>query len=157
MDQGRELDRSHVFQEMSLGEDFTITMKGSGASAQNAYARSQNGYLANIMRCPLHTVDLGPKYWSFALIHAAFINNRILHTFINITSYEAITGSKPDLSTLRTFGYQMYVCKIGDKKAKFDDHTSNGVFVGYISTMKNVYYIDNTIIIVKIRVHTLFD
>ena len=51
----------------------------------------------------------------------------------------------------------MYVCKPGDKKAKLDDHTSNDIFVGYTSTIKNIYYIDNTTSVIKIGDHTLFD
>ena len=142
---------------MLLGEDFTITMTGARAVAQNAYAKSQNKYVANMMMCLLHAADLGSKCWSFALIHAVFINNRIPHTFINMAPYKAITGSRSDRSTLRKFGCWVYVRKPGDKKAKLDKHTSNGVFVGYTSTMKNVYYIENSTSVLKIRVRKLFN
>ena len=127
-------------------------MAVAGALAQNPYSESQNKYLGNMMRCLLHAADLGSEYWSFALIHAVFIKNRTPRTFIKMMPYDAITGSKPDLSTLRTFGCQVYVHKPSDKKEKLDNHTSNGVFIGYTSTMKNVYYIDNVTSVVKIGV-----
>ena len=119
-DQGGELGRSHAFQAMVVDEVFTLEMTGADASAQNAYAESPNKYLANMMRCVLHAVDLGPEYWSFALIHSVYIKNRLPHTFIKMTAYEAITGTKPDLSNLRTFGCRVYARKPGRKPAKVE-------------------------------------
>ena len=132
-------------------------MTGADASAQNAYAESPNKYLANMMRCILHAADLGPEYWSFALLHSVYIKNRLPHTFIKMTPYEAITSVKPDLTNLRTFGCRVYVRKPGIKPAKMDNWSSNGIFVGYTSTTKNIYYIDDATNVVKIGVHALFD
>ena len=85
---------------MVSNENFHLELTGADVSAQNAVAESPNKYLGNMMQCLLHAADLGPEYWSFALIHAAYIKNRLPHTFINKTPFEAITGTKPDLSNL---------------------------------------------------------
>ena len=55
------------------------------------------------MRCMLHAVDLGPKYWSVVLIHVVYVKNILSHGAINKTPYEAITGKQLDLSNLQKF------------------------------------------------------
>lgn len=84
-------------------EIFTLELTGADASAQNGIAESPNKYLANMMWCLLHTAGLGPD-WSYALIHAVYVKNRLPHSYIGKTPYEAITGHQPDLTNMRTFG-----------------------------------------------------
>ena len=59
-----------MFQDMIIKENFALELTGSDASAQNGVAESPNKYLANMMRCLLHSAGLGPEYWSYALVHA---------------------------------------------------------------------------------------
>ena len=47
--------------------------------------------------------------------------------------------------------------KVSQKTAKLDHHSSNGNFVGYTATTKNIYYTDNTSNSLKIGLHALFD
>ena len=142
---------------MVAEEGFTIELTGADASAQNAVAESPHKYLGNMMRCLLHAAGLGPEYWSFTLTHAAFIKNRIPHYFIKKTPFEAITGTMPDLSNLCTFGCRIFVRKPRKRPAKLDHHSSNGIFLGYTATTRNVYYIDDTTGNVKVGAHATFD
>ncbi len=112
-------------------EGFALELTGADASAQNGIAESTNKYLGNMMRCLLHAADLGPEYCSFALLHAVLIKNRIPHTVITCTPYEKLTGTQPDLTNLRTFGCRIYAKKPGERPAKLDHHTTNGIFLGY--------------------------
>ena len=137
--------------------DFVLEVTGSDASAQNALAESQNKYLANMMRCILHAADLGPEYWSFGLRHAVYIKNRLPHVYIKKTPYEAMTNSKPDITDLRTFGCRVHAKNPGKRPAKIDHHTSNGIFVGFTVTTKNVYFIDDRTLNVKIGTHATLD
>ena len=59
-------------------EDFTLELTGVDSSAQNSIAESPNKYLAIMMRCLLHSANLGPEYWSHSLIHATYIKNRLI-------------------------------------------------------------------------------
>ena len=156
-DQGKELGKSAEFQKMLQEEGFVLELTGADASAQNGLAESPNKYLGNMMRCMLHAADLGPEYWSFALLHAVYIKNRVPHTYIKCTPFQAMTGVQPDLTNLRTFGCRIFTKKPGKRPAKLDHHTSNGIFLGYTSTMKNVYYIDDKTNVVKIGCHAIFD
>jgi hypothetical protein len=42
-----------------------------------------NRTLGKMVRSLLHSAGLGPQYWSFALIHAAYITNRLRHSATN--------------------------------------------------------------------------
>ena len=138
-------------------EGFILELTGSDASAQNGVAESPNKYLGNMMRCLLHSAGLGPEYWLYALLHAVFIKNRLPHTFINKIPFEALTWTKPDLMNLRIFGSGIYAQNPGHRPAKFDHHTSNSNFLGYVATTKKLYYIDDATQHVKTSTHALFD
>ena len=138
-DQGGELGFLHDFQNMVAKEGFTLEVTGADVLAQNAIAESPNKYLANMIKCMLHTADLGPEYWSFALRHEVYVKNRVPHSDIKMILYQAITGTQPDITNLRTFGCRVYVRKPGIKSAKLDQHTSYGIFVGDTATTKNIY------------------
>ena len=97
--------RSSLFQKMVHKEKFTLGMTGSDASAQNGVAESPNKHLANRMRCLLHAADLGPEYWSYALIHALYVKNRLPHSSIKQTPFQAFTGTKPKTYVLLDQGY----------------------------------------------------
>ena len=58
---------------------------------------------------------------------------------------------------MRIFGSRLYAKKPGQRNVKLDNHTSNGIFLGYTSTSKHAYYIDDTTHQVKIGAHVLFD
>ena len=96
-DQGGELAKSGLFQKMIDDEHFTLEMTGSDASAQNETAEIPNKTLGNMMRCILHNANLGPEYWSYALIHAVYIKNRLPHSAIKMTLFQSLTGNLPDI------------------------------------------------------------
>lgn len=100
---------------------------------------------------------LGSEYWSFALMHTVYIKNRIPHTFINRTPFEAITGRKTDLSNLHLYGCCIFAKDPGKNPEKLDHHTSNDIFLGHTTTTKNVYYLDDKSNQVKIGVYAIFD
>ncbi len=159
VDQGGELGKSQLFKDMLAEDDvgFTMETTGSDSSAQNGLAERPNRTYADMMRCILHSSELGPQYWSYALNYAVHIKNRILHTTLGRTPYEAFTGTKPDVSHLRIFGSTLYARNTGRRSAKLDSHTSIGTFLGFSATPKNVIYIDNNTAQVKIAHHVIFD
>ena len=159
VDQGGELGKSQLFKNM-LGEDdigFTLEITGSDSSSQNGLAERPNRTYADMMRCILHSSELGPQYWSYALLYAVHIKNRILHTALQSTPYQVMTGKKPDVSHLRIFGSNLYAREPGRRKAKLDHHTSIGTFLGFAATNANIIYIDNKTAQVKTAHHVIFD
>ena len=107
-DQGGELAKSKDFQNM-IGEcGFTLEITGSDASTQNGLAENPNCSLVHMVKCLLYSAELPPQYWSFALLHATYIKNRLPHYSLNTTPYKAFTGRKPSLSKLQIFGSIIY-------------------------------------------------
>ncbi len=156
VDQGGELN-SQAFKEMIGLEGFSLELTGSDASAQNGMVENPNRTYGQIMRCLLHSADLGPEYWSYALAHAVYIKNRLPHHSIKCSPYQKFTGNKPNLKNLRIFGSRVYSKKPGKRPYKLDHHTDAGVFLGYTATDKIVNYIDEKTGRVKTAAHIIYD
>ena len=156
-DQGGELGKSSDFRNMIEKERFHLELTGSDASAQNGLAENPNKILAQMVRCMLYASELGPEMWSYAIVHAVYIKNRIPHSAINKTPYEMFTGFTPDLSSLRIFGCRVFSRNPGKRPAKLDKHDSQGVFLGYTATEKNIKYLDDISGLVKTATHVYYD
>ena len=74
-DQGKELGKSSLFQQMMTLKDFTLELTGVDSLARNGITESPNTSLVNMMRCLFYSANLGPEYWLYALIHATYIKN----------------------------------------------------------------------------------
>ena len=100
---------------------------------------------------------MGSEYWSFALAHAVYIKNCLFHSSLGTTPFQAFTGRWPDLSKLCIFGSRVYARKPGNRPAKLDHLTSEGIFLTFIATDNNVYYIDDESRQVRIGQYVIFD
>jgi dUTP pyrophosphatase len=156
-DQGGELGHSTEFSNMIAECGFTLEETGSDASSQNGMAERPNRTYGQMMRCMLHSAELGPEFWSFALIYAVYIRNRLYHTSLNKSPYEKMTGNKPDLSGLRIFGCRIFARRPGQPQTKLDHHTSTGIFLGFTATNKNARYIDENTGTIKVGTHIIYD
>jgi hypothetical protein len=78
-DQGGELWRSTQFQQMCKELGFIPQPTASDASFQNGMAERPNRTFGDMMRSMLHGANLGPEYWSWALLHAMYLKNRLPH------------------------------------------------------------------------------
>jgi dUTP pyrophosphatase len=108
-----------------------------------------------MMRSLLNGANLSPQYWSWAILHALYLKNRIPHRALNTTPYEAYIGRKPN--HLRVFGSPVTVRNPGRQPAKLDTHASLGTFLGYTATHNNIYYLDSHTKHIKISTHVVFD
>ena len=157
-DQGKELGRSTDFQKTVADCQYSLQLTGADSSAQNGMAEKPNQDLARIMRCLLHGASLSSPYWSYALRHAVYLKNRICHSALAYkTPYEAMTGTKPDLSHLRVFGAKVHIKKSGRRNAKLDSNNTEGTFLTYGGTDKNVYVTDSKTKREKLTTHVIYD
>jgi IS30 family transposase len=99
-DEGGELWGSHAFQQAVRASGYILESTAPDASFQNGMAERPNRTLGDMMCSLLHTASLGPEYWSWAIIHATYLKNRLPHQAIDITPFEAYTGKKPNLKKL---------------------------------------------------------
>lgn len=136
---------------------FTSELTGTDNSQQNSRAERPHKDLAQMMQCMLHSANLGPEYWTYALSQAVYIKNRIPHKSPNMTPFQVFTGQKPDFSRLRVFGSGVYAKRPGKRPAKLDSHTDTGIFLSHGATDANVYFLDDATASVKLGTHVIFD
>jgi transposase InsO family protein len=79
-DQGGELWGSYKFRETIQKAGYLPQPTAPGAPFQNGMAERPNQLLGNYMRCMLHSANLGPEFWSYALIQAVRVYNMLPHT-----------------------------------------------------------------------------
>lgn len=156
-DQGGELWASQEFRQMALDAGYIVEPTGAGAPFQNGMAERPNQTFGQMVRCMLHSSGLGPEYWSFALLHAVYLKNRLPHNALDTTPYQAYTGLRPSAKYLKVFGCPVVIKNPGRRPTKLDMNTSAGRFLGYTATDRNVYYLDTTTRRLKIATHCVFD
>ena len=156
-DQDKSLGKSIDFVKMVKDEGFSLEFTGTDSSNQNSPAERPHQDLAQMMQWMLHSSELGPQFWSFALTHAVYVKNQLYHLKPQMTPFQAFTGRRPDLSQLKIFGSQVYARELGQQKAKLDHHTAEGIFVGFTATDCNVYFINDETGTVQTGQHVIFD
>ena len=137
--------------------NYVLEPTATDTPEQNGLVERPNQTFGNMMRCLLSTANLKPEYWSWALLHAVYLKNRLPHRATGTTPYEAWTGRQPNVKHLRIFGCPVIVKSKGHRAAKLDHHTASGIFLGYTATDKNVYYQDSNSKRIKIATHVTFD
>ena len=157
-DQGGELARSSEFKERMLKEfGYHVEPTGADSPSQNGGVERVNDTLAVLVRTLLYGSNLPAKYWSYALVHAAYLLNRRVHSATKRTPFEGWFGRKPNLKDLKTFGSRVCVKLSSKRHAKLDRNDFRGIFLGYTATDDNVRYIDLDTGIVKSSHHAVFD
>ena len=152
-----ELSGSHLFQQAVRAAGYVLEQTASDSSFQNGMAERPNQSLADNMRALLHGANLGPEYWSWALLHAAYLPNRLPHKSTNMMPLQAYRGERPNLRRLRVFGSPVVARLPGRRMAKLDTNTALGIFLGYTATDNNIYYQDHATRKIKVATHVSFD
>ena len=157
-DQGGELARSTAFSSTMLQKhNYVVEPTGADSPSQNGQVEKYNHVLGVTVRVLLYSAGLHAKFWSAALLHAAYLHNRRCHKALLITPYEAWYGLKPSLKHLKVFGAKVSVKKTGKRRAKLDRHSFRGIFLGYTATDHNIRYVDINTGITKRSHHAIFD
>ncbi len=69
-----------------LGEfDYVVVPTGADSPPQNGSVKIYNNTLAVKVRTLLYGSGLPAKFWSAALVHAAYLHNRFVHSALNNT------------------------------------------------------------------------
>jgi hypothetical protein len=104
-DQGGELAKSSALADILLREhNYVFEPTGANSPLQNGAVETYNDKLAVRTRTLLYGANLPAKYWSAALVHAVYLNNRLVHTVTKKMPFEGFYGHKPDIKYLKMFG-----------------------------------------------------
>ena len=124
---------------------------------QNTMAERRWGIAAPSARAMLHTANLQPSNWEFAMLAACYLDNRTYHAGANGIPITLVTRNTPDLSRLRIFGCPTFVHIPAQHRRKMEDTAFRGVLLGYSTdTYGYLVYNPKTRQVVTTR-HVRFD
>jgi hypothetical protein len=101
---------------------------------QNGVTKRKNVTLIEMARTMLDEYKTSDRFWAEAINTACHATNRLyLHKLLKKTSYELISGNKPNVSYFRFFGSKCYVLQKMSKSSKFAHKVYEGFLLGYDS------------------------
>ena len=103
--------------------------------AENADIERFNGTIKAMARCMLLQSGLSVKFWSYSIVHAVQIYNRIGHSALNgCTPFEAAMGYAPDISKFRVFGCRCWAHVPKELRTTWQTRAIPGIFLGFSQT-----------------------
>jgi transposase InsO family protein len=104
---------------------------------QNGVVERKNRTLINMARTMLGEFKTPERFWSEAVNTACHAINRLyLHRLLKKTSYELLTGNKPNVSYFRVFGSKCYILLKKGRHSKFAPKVVEGFLLGYDTNIK---------------------
>jgi transposase InsO family protein len=104
---------------------------------QNGVVERKNRTLIDMTRTMLGEFKTPERFWSEAVNTACHAINRLyLHRLLKKTSYELLTGNKPNVSYFRVFGIKCYILVKKGRHSKFAPKAVEGFLLGYDSNTK---------------------
>ena len=115
-DQGGELAGSEEFiTSMLKHHNYKVEPTGADSPSQNGGVERFNQTIGATTRSLLYGSSLPAEFWSFAVVHAVYLHNRLVHSRTKQTPYEALTSKQPDVRHLRVFGSRVCVKRTGER------------------------------------------
>jgi hypothetical protein len=97
----------------------------------------KNRTLLDMARTMLDEYKTSDRFWAEAVNTACYAINRLnLHRILKKTSYELITGKKPNVSYFRVFGSKCFILIKRSRKSKFAPKVVEGFLLGYDSNTR---------------------
>jgi hypothetical protein len=110
---------------------------------RNGVVERKNGTLIDMARMRLGEFKTPERFWSEDVNTTCHAINRLyLHRLLKKTSYELLTGNKPNISYFRVFGSKCYILVKKGRHSKFAPKAVEGFLLGYDSNTK-VYRVFN--------------
>jgi hypothetical protein len=110
---------------------------------QNGRVERKHQHILNIARSLLFQSYLPKHFWSFAVLHATYIMNRITTPVLNDKSpFEMLFGSLPNLHELKVFGSLAYASTLSVHRTKLSPRGRKCIFLGYKQGVKGCILFD---------------
>lgn len=123
--------------EFLTGEGIIHETSCVGTPQQNGVAGRKNRDLLEKTRSLMFQMNVPKRFWSQAVLTAAYLINRLPSRILGSKSpLEILKNRKIDLSHLRVFGCLCFVHVQATQRDKFDPRVARSVFLGYSSTQK---------------------
>jgi hypothetical protein len=125
---------------------------------QNGVVERKNRTLLDMARTMLDEYKTPDRFWTEAINTACYSINRLyLHRILKKTSYELLTGKKPNVSYFRVFGSKCFILLKRGRKSKFAPKVVEGVLLGYDSNTRAYRVFNKSTGLVEVSCDIVFD
>jgi hypothetical protein len=125
---------------------------------QNSVVERKNMTLIDMARTMLGEFKTPERFWSKAVNTSCHtINWLYLHRLLKKTSYELLTGNKPNVSYFRVFGSKCYILVKKGRHSKFAPKAVEGFLLGYDSNTKAYRVFNKSSGLVEVSSDVVFD
>jgi hypothetical protein len=125
---------------------------------QNSVVERKNMTLIDMTRMMLGEFKTPERFWSEAVKTACHAINRLyLHRLLKKTSYELLTGNKPNVSYFRVFGSKCYILVKKGRHSKCAPKAVEGFLLGYYSNRKAYRVFNKSSGLVEVSSDVVFD
>jgi transposase InsO family protein len=106
---------------------------------QNGVVERKNRTLLDMARTMLDEYKTPDQFWAEAINTAYYSISRLyLHRILKKTSYELLTGKKPNVSYFRVFGSKCFILIKRGRNSKFSPKAVEGFLLGYDSNKGHI-------------------
>jgi hypothetical protein len=125
---------------------------------QNGVVERKNKTLIDMVRMMFGEFKTPERFWSEVVNTACHAINRLyLHRLLKKTSYELLTGNKPNVSYFRVFGSKFYILVKKGRHSKFAPKAVEGFLLGYDSNTKAYRVFNKSSGLVEVSSDVVFD
>jgi hypothetical protein len=125
---------------------------------QNSVVERKNRTLIDMARTMLGEFKAPERFWSEAINTACHAINRLYrHRLLKKTTYELLTGNKPNVSYFRVFGSKCYILVKKGRHSKFAPKVVEGFLLGYDSNTKAYRVFNKSSGLVEVSSDVVFD
>jgi hypothetical protein len=118
----------------------------------------KNRTLLDMARTMLGEFKTPERFWTEVVNMACHAINRVyLHRLLKKTSYELLTGNKPNVSYFRVFGSKCYILMTKGRNSKFSPKVVEGFLLGYDSNTKAYRVFNKSSGLVEVSSDVVFD
>jgi transposase InsO family protein len=156
-DNGTEFKNSQIegfLEEEGIKHEFSSPY----TPQQNNVVEIKNRTLLDMARTILEEYKTSDRFWAEAINAACYSINRLyLHRILKKTSYELLTGKKPNVSYFRVFGSKCFILVKRGRNSKFDPKAVEGFLLGYDSNTRAYRVFNKSTGLVEVSCDIVFD
>jgi transposase InsO family protein len=156
-DKGTEFKNSQVegfLEEEGIKHEFCSPY----TPQQNDVVERKNRTLLDMARTMLDEYKTPDRFWAEAINIACYSINRLyLHRILKKTSYELLTGKKPNVSYFTVFGSKCFILIKRGRSSKFAPKAIEGFLLGYDSNTRAYRVFNKSTGLVEVSCDIVFD
>jgi transposase InsO family protein len=156
-DNGTEFKNSQI-EDFLEDEGIKHEFSSPYTPQQNGVVERKNRTLLDMARTMLDEYKTLDRFWAEAINTACYsINQLYLHRILKKTSYELLTGKKPNVSYFTVFGSKCFILVKRGRKSKFAPKAVEGFSLGYDSNTRAYRVFNKSTGLVEVSYEIVFD